>query len=54
MLIQRIPGPLPFAAIDVYARRCGYDGPEFDLLLTLVTAMDEEFLTVAAEQRAGS
>ena len=49
-MMRRQPGPVPFAAIDRYARRYGYEGAAFDELLVLVTAMDEEYLAVAAEQ----
>lgn len=39
--------PLPFVAVDTYARRYGIAGDDFDLLLRLLTAMDAEYLGIA-------
>lgn len=45
------PGPIPFEAIDRYATRfCIDDIDDFDDLLRLIRALDEEYLDWAAEQ----
>lgn len=45
--------PITFAAIDRYAARHGLAGKWFARLFRLVTALDDEYRTVLAEQRAG-
>lgn len=40
-------GPIPFSAIDRYARRYGYDDhDEFRVLLDMIRAMDREYLAI--------
>lgn len=43
-------GPIPWSAIDRYARRHGYEKEAFELLERLVRAQDDEFLTIMHEQ----
>lgn len=43
--------PIPFVSIDVYARRYAIEGEEFDVLLRLVQAMDDEWLKYSEETR---
>jgi hypothetical protein len=49
-IIEPIPGRIPFSAIDVYARRFDIGGEAFDQLLSLVGALDQEYLAIAAER----
>lgn len=42
--------PITFVAIDTYARRYGYQGESFDLLLRCVAAMDSVHLEIEAEK----
>lgn len=49
----QIERPIPFAAIDRYARRYAIEGERFDRLARLIRAMDDEYRMVAAERRAG-
>jgi hypothetical protein len=46
------PGPIPWRAIDRLAERLGYVGDEvaYDDLFAAMSALDEEFLIVKAEQ----
>ncbi len=41
---------IPFSAIDRYARRYGITGVAFDWLVTLIDALEAEYLPWAAEQ----
>jgi hypothetical protein len=41
---------IPFSAIDRYATRYGIEGEEFDLLLSSVRALDEEFVQIMADK----
>jgi hypothetical protein len=45
-------GPIPFLAVDAYARRFGHQGEAFQDFHALISAMDQEWLMVAAEKRA--
>ncbi len=45
-------GPIPWVAIDCYARRYGIDGEEFERLTEVVAAMDSAFISKAIEMRA--
>ena len=48
-----LPGPVPFMAIDAYARRYGIDDKdEFDRFRFLVAAMDGQLLKWMAAQIA--
>jgi hypothetical protein len=42
--------PIPFTAIDTYARRYEIEGEEFDLLLHSVRSIDEEFIVIMADR----
>jgi hypothetical protein len=42
--------PIPFAAIDAYARRYGIQGEAFDALVNAVRAADQVFMAVMAER----
>ena len=45
-------GPIPWTAVDAYARRHGYDEPEdFAYLLEMVRALDDALLKHLAEKR---
>ncbi len=45
-------GPIPFSAVDRYARRYGIvETDEFDRLLTVVMAMDAEFRSSREDRR---
>ena len=46
------PGPIPWRALDKFAERLGYVGDEvaYDDFTAAMSALDEEFLTVKAEQ----
>lgn len=46
-----IEQPITFAAIDRYAVRYGIEGGAFTRLFRLVSAMDDEYRNVLAEQR---
>lgn len=37
-------GPIPWTAVDRYAKRYGYSGEDFESLLAMIEAMDEAFL----------
>lgn len=45
------PLPIRFSAVCAYAQQYDYTGQEFDLLLRLVRALDDEYLKIKAEQR---
>jgi hypothetical protein len=46
-------GPIPFASIDRYAARYGFDAPDdFDLLRRAVRAMDAVYFEYRAQQTA--
>lgn len=48
-------GPIPFQAIDAYARRAGLgsgDSVAFDLFAELIVAMDREFMEAVASDRS--
>lgn len=42
---------IPFSAIDLWARRYEVDGEEFDLFVTLIAAIDDEFIAWLAKQK---
>lgn len=42
--------PIPFTAIDAWARRHGLDDEAFDLLLSTIRALDAVFCAHAREQ----
>ena len=44
------PGPVPFDSIDLYARRYGIAGDDFEDLLALIQAMDRAYLQHAKEE----
>jgi len=49
------PGPIPWTAVNEYAKRHGLDDPEtFDDLVALVKAQDNAWLKYQAEQRQNS
>lgn len=50
--VEVLHRPIPFTSVDAYARRFGYEGDGFVEFYALISAMDAEWLTVAAEQRA--
>jgi hypothetical protein len=39
-----VPGPIPFETVDRYATRFGFEGVQFEELLTLLRALDEHYL----------
>jgi hypothetical protein len=49
-IIEPRPGPIPFSAIDRYARRYDISGSAFDLLVRLVALIDLEYRAIDAEQ----
>lgn len=49
-IIEPRPAPIPFAAIDAYAKRYGVQGQAFDILLQLVTALDRAYREWEDEQ----
>lgn len=42
--------PISFVAIDAYARRYGIDGEAFDRFVSLINAVDDEWLGWKAER----
>lgn len=42
--------PIPFSAIDAYARRYGIVDEEFDLLLFTIRAIDDEFIEIMTDK----
>lgn len=42
--------PIPFSAIDAYARRYGIVDEEFDVLLVSIRALDDEFIEIMADK----
>lgn len=46
-------GPIPWTAVDSYARRNGFEGEGFDYLLRMVRALDDTFVayTRAKQER---
>jgi hypothetical protein len=49
-VIEPRPAPIPFSAIDAYAKRYGVQGCAFDTLLQLVTALDRAYREWEGEQ----
>lgn len=49
--IDAIEQPIPFTAIDTYARRYAIDGSAFDALLRFVSVIDFAYLDIRAEER---
>lgn len=49
--MEGVPLPLPFSAIDAYARRYGIEGPTFEIFREIIQMMDAEYLEVEAERR---
>jgi hypothetical protein len=44
LTVRPIAGRIPFSAIDLYARRYGIAGTDFEALLRLIGEMDAEYL----------
>jgi len=44
-------GPIPWTAIDAYARRKGFAGDGFEYLVKMVRAMDDVFLRHLQDKR---
>lgn len=53
MVIINTPRPIRWATLDAYAMRAGFEGESYAHFMQLVGALDQEFLKVRAEQRAG-
>lgn len=51
MAILPTPARIPFSAVDRYARRYGIAGAAFDLLLALITKLDEAYLAWDGERQ---
>jgi hypothetical protein len=49
-IIESLPGPIPFSAVDRYASRFEIEGEAFDRLLFFVSELDREYLSYATEQ----
>jgi hypothetical protein len=49
-VIQPRPGRIPFAAVDRYAKRFGVRGEAFDMFLSLVDAIDREYIAWETER----
>jgi hypothetical protein len=49
-IIESLPGPIPFSAVDRYASRFEIEGEAFDRLLFFVSELDSEFLNHAREE----
>lgn len=47
------PGPIPWTAIDSFARRHGVPGDDFELFEMAIEGMDTEYLAFIAERRRG-
>lgn len=43
--------PIPYTAVDAYARRNGIDGEAFDKLFRFISEIDFAYLEVIAEER---
>lgn len=49
--MEGLERPIPFTAIDAYARRYGVEGEAFDLLLRFVSVIDFAYLDIAHKER---
>lgn len=52
-IVSSRPLPIPWGAIKSYADHYQIAGDEFELFARYLRAMDTEYLTIFAEQRAG-
>lgn len=49
-IIEPRAGRIPFVATDGYARRFGIAGSAFDMLVSLIDKLDDEFMKWEAEK----
>jgi hypothetical protein len=54
MILQSVPGRIPFSAVHGYAQRFGIIGEDFDLLIALIQPLDLEYLEWDREKREAS